>query len=458
MFSKLISLEGCILDTIGEVTKRKWVALYAFLILDIVQIVFVSVLYLDLENPLVVGIDFSRFDPLASLGLLIGISILQLILVYYVAVSMQRSPDLLRLYPEYKPPEEWMCQYSRDQLVNWTLEIAEESGVSVNKIYLMKSPLPNAFTFGLPLIGSIIAVHSNILDILQPDEVRAIIAHEVGHIRNRDSIIQILARMPSFFIDTIYLYVYVRIALAIADAIFVAGDFILAGIRVVILLAFFGLSRFLAAVSIFLMQKGSREAELLSDYHAAEVIGAEHTINGLIRLGQRSEAISVLIDEIRWLESLNPERSGAVTQKELIRMIEQYPLDGIDEENARDMAPWVFLATRLKNIREVYGVALSDDQIRAAIEPAMEYLEDKKPDKKALPKEESKKPKTIDWRSVDYDGDRRLSNDELKDLLELLRTNPKKLMFDSEVGRNLIALSHPDFRRRVLTIADAFNL
>jgi Zn-dependent protease with chaperone function len=445
-------------DTIEDVTKRKWMALYAFLILDIVQIVFVSVLYLDEATPLVVSINFSRFDPFASFTLLIGISLLQLFLVYYVAISMQRSPDLLRLFPEYKAPDVWLCQYSRDQIVDWTLETAKLSGVSVGRIYLMKSPVPNAFTFSLPLMGSIIAVHSNILEVLHPEEVKAIIAHELGHIKNRDSIIQILARMPAFFIDTIYLYVYVRLALALSDALFATGDFILAGIRILVLFAFFGLSRFLATVSMFLMQKGSREAELLSDYHAAEVIGAEQTINGLIRLGQRSEAISVLIDEIRWLESLNPERGGVVTQKELIRMIEQYPLDGIDENNAREMAPWVFLATRLKNMREVYGVALSDEQIRVAVEPAMQFLEDKKPKKEEPSEKEDKTPKTIDWRTVDYDGNRRLSNEELKDLLQLLRTNPKKLMFDSEVGRNFMALSHPDFRRRVLTIADAFEL
>ncbi|MHA2140372.1 MAG: M48 family metallopeptidase [Candidatus Thorarchaeota archaeon] len=448
------------MDTIEVVTRRKWIAFYTFLILDFLQILLVSVLYLDeLNNPFIVGIDFTRFDPGASLTLLVGISLLQLFLVYYMAIAMQRSPDLLRLYPDYESPDEWVCQYSRNEIVEWTHETAKMSGVTVNRIYLMKSPLPNAFTFSLPFMGSIIAVHSNILDVLQPEEVKAIVAHEVGHIKNRDSIIQILARMPAFFIDTIYIYVYVRIALGISNALFVYGDVMLAGIRVLVLLAFFGLSRFLAAVSAFLMQKASREAELLSDYHAAEIIGAEQTINGLIRLGQRTEAVSVLIGEIQWLESLNPERSGAVTKKELIRMIEQYPLDGIDEANAREMAPWVFLATRLKHMREVYGVDLSDQQIKAAIKPAMDFLEDKRPEKEEQPQEEEDQtPKTIDWRSVDYDGDRRLSNDELRDLLELLRTNPKKLMFDSEVGKNLMALSHPDFRRRVLTIADSFGL
>ncbi|MFW9975087.1 MAG: hypothetical protein ACFFDQ_07485, partial [Candidatus Thorarchaeota archaeon] len=64
----------------------------------------------------------------------------------------------------------------------------------------------------------------------------------------------------------------------------------------------------------------------------------------------------------------------------------------------------------------------------------------------------------VDWRKVDYDEDRRLSNEELIDLLKLLRQNPQKMLFDREVGMNLLTLDHPDFRRRVLFIADEFGL
>ncbi|MFW9888910.1 MAG: hypothetical protein ACFFER_12050, partial [Candidatus Thorarchaeota archaeon] len=84
------------MDTIEAVTKRKWMALYAFLIMDFLQILLVSVLYLDVQNnPLIVGIDFSRFDAVTSLTLFMGISLLQLFLVYYVAIAMQRDPDLV---------------------------------------------------------------------------------------------------------------------------------------------------------------------------------------------------------------------------------------------------------------------------------------------------------------------------------------------------------------------------
>ena len=104
-------------------------------------------------------------------------------------MAMQRNPELIRLYPEFESPEEWPLQYSRNQIVEWTQEVAQKCKVSVRTIYLMKSPIPNAFTFSLPGIGSTVAVHSNLLDILQPDEVKAILAHEVGHISNRDSIV-----------------------------------------------------------------------------------------------------------------------------------------------------------------------------------------------------------------------------------------------------------------------------
>jgi hypothetical protein len=157
------------------------------------------------------------------------------------------------------------------------------------------------------------------------------------------------------------------------------------------------------------------------------------------------------------LESLNPERTGTIANAELMRMITQYPLDGIDEVNAREVAPDVFLSTRLTHMRKVYGVELSDEQIRKAVEPAIPGLHKKRakdePDSEPL-----KEPQTVDWRKVDYDKDRRLSKEELADLLKLLRENPQKMLFDREVGVNFHTLGHPDFRRRVLFIADEFGM
>jgi Zn-dependent protease with chaperone function len=442
---------------IENISREKWTAIYAFLIMDVIQIFIVSILYLDTTTLFVVGIDFSRTDPIVSAGLFIGISLMQIIMLYISAAQMMRSPDLIELYPRFNKENPWKRKFSRDDIVKWTLELAKKSEVSVKKIFLMASPLPNAYTFSLPLIGSIVVVHSNTLDVLNEGEMQAIIAHELGHIKNRDTIVTILTRMPSFFIDIIYLYIYIRLILAISDSLLVNVNPFTTAVRAIVLLTFFILSRLLALLSKIFMQRASRAAELMSDYHAASVIGQEATINGLIRLGQRVEAISVLVDEIRWLESLNPERTGPISNPELLRMITQYPLDGIDERNAREIAPGIFLSTKLNHLKEVYGVSLSDDQINAAVEPAIPPLLKTRSEITHLP-ETIKEGKVVDWRKVDYDGDRRLSSQEITDLLKLLRSQPNKMMFDMEVGVNMLILDHPDFRRRVLFIADEFGL
>ncbi len=442
---------------IEDITRNKWNAIYAFLIIDIIQILIVSILYLDDTTLIVVGINFSQINPIGSAGLFIGIALMQMVMLYLSAGQMLRGPGLVELHPTFDTEAPWQRRYSRDDIVKWTMDLAKKSEISVKKIFLMASPLPNAYTFSLPFIGSVVVVHSNTLDVLNEEEMQAIIAHELGHIKNRDSIVTIFTRMPSFFIDLIYLYVYVRLILAIADSLLVTGDLYSTAIRAIVLLAFFLLSRILTRVSQNFMKKASRSAEFMADYHAASVLGHEATINGLIRLGQRVEAITVLIDEIRWLESLNPERVGSISNAELMRMITQYPLDGIDEDNARQIAPWVFLSTRLKHMREVYGVNLSDAQVKDAVEPAIGPLQKKRNDVKPI-SSATKEMQVVDWRAVDHDGDRHLSSQEIADLLKLLRTQPNKMLFDREVGVNLMTLSHPDFRRRVLFIADEFGL
>jgi heat shock protein HtpX len=443
-------------EIIQKLRKEKWISLSVFIILDIVQIALVSILVLDDAVPWVLSLDFSKSNSLVSFSLFLGIGIAQVFLLYFSTNRMMQRQGMIKIYPELDEVKNWPSKYTADEIISWTLEAAESCATKVNKIFVLSSPLPNAFTFSLPLVGSVVVLHTNLLDVLSQDEVKAIIAHEVGHISNNDSIVSILTNMPTFFVDVIYLYIYARLALSVANALLVLFSPVIALIRVGVLLGFLLLSRVIMAIARGFVQKSSRKAELLADIHAAKIMGVEVTVNALIRLGQRTETVMVLIDEIKWLESLNPERMNPVTQAELIKMIQNYPLDGIDESNARSVAPKVFLSTRLMMMRDVYGVDLSDPQIEAAISPAVIKLQSDRTAELASVRE--KEGKIVDWRSVDSDGDRRLSDTEVSELIEILRNNPTKFMFEREVGMNILAMDHPDFRLRVLTLADAFEL
>ena len=136
------------------VNRRKWMSVYAFLIMDIVQILLVSLL--TFGHPVfILSFDPTYSNPIISVALFFGIALMQLVMLYIMAMQMLRQKDLVKLYPEYDKETDWRSRYSRDDIVNWTQDLAKQSEVEVSKIYLMHSPLPNAFTFSLPLIGSL---------------------------------------------------------------------------------------------------------------------------------------------------------------------------------------------------------------------------------------------------------------------------------------------------------------
>jgi heat shock protein HtpX len=65
-------------------------------------------------------------------------------------------------------------------------ELAAEAGIPKPKVCIVQNNTPNAFAFGRTQKSSYIAVHTGLLKMLSRQEVRAVLAHEIGHIRNRD--------------------------------------------------------------------------------------------------------------------------------------------------------------------------------------------------------------------------------------------------------------------------------
>ncbi len=79
-------------------------------------------------------------------------------------------------------------------LENMVKKLAREADLPVPKIYMIetKEPVPNAFATGRDPGHSAIAVTSGLLN-LEHDEIEAVIAHEMGHIKNRDMMIACMA-------------------------------------------------------------------------------------------------------------------------------------------------------------------------------------------------------------------------------------------------------------------------
>ncbi|MBL8955529.1 MAG: zinc metalloprotease HtpX [Myxococcaceae bacterium] len=72
-------------------------------------------------------------------------------------------------------------------------EIAQSAGLPKPRVYLVPQAQPNAFATGRSPKHAIVAVTSGLLELLDGRELRGVLAHEIGHIKNRDMFVATVA-------------------------------------------------------------------------------------------------------------------------------------------------------------------------------------------------------------------------------------------------------------------------
>lgn len=72
-------------------------------------------------------------------------------------------------------------------------EITSRAGMLKPRIAIVDLPVPNAFATGRNQSHAVVAVTSTLLQILNEQELRAVLAHELGHIKNHDILISSVA-------------------------------------------------------------------------------------------------------------------------------------------------------------------------------------------------------------------------------------------------------------------------
>ncbi|QNQ09119.1 zinc metalloprotease HtpX [Sphingomonas alpina] len=78
---------------------------------------------------------------------------------------------------------------SAPDFVGLVHQLAARAGLPNPKVYIIDSPHPNAFATGRDPSHAAVAATTGLLDILSRDEIAGVMAHELGHVRNRDTLI-----------------------------------------------------------------------------------------------------------------------------------------------------------------------------------------------------------------------------------------------------------------------------
>jgi heat shock protein HtpX len=74
-------------------------------------------------------------------------------------------------------------------------EIAERAGVPMPRLFLIPSEQPNAFATGRSPKKAAVAVTEGLLRYLPREQVKAVLAHEMAHVANRDILVTTIAAM-----------------------------------------------------------------------------------------------------------------------------------------------------------------------------------------------------------------------------------------------------------------------
>lgn len=91
----------------------------------------------------------------------------------------------------YRAKEAKQSEYPK--LYKIVKEVAKLSGLPMPKVYVIPTNSPNAFATGRNPKNAVVAATEGILQILNEEELKAVIAHEFGHIQNRDILISTIA-------------------------------------------------------------------------------------------------------------------------------------------------------------------------------------------------------------------------------------------------------------------------
>jgi len=170
----------------------------------------------------------------------------------------------------------------KEKLVFETVQtLAEREGIKMPEVWVYWDDVPNAFATGPSRNNSMVAVSSGLATNLTDNELKAVLAHEVGHIANGDMVATTLLQG---LMNTMVYFAASIIARMVASAVARDGEpshmvYFIVDIVLQIMLSI------LASIVIFAF---SRKREFKADAYAADALGAEHMIKAL----QKIDALS----------------------------------------------------------------------------------------------------------------------------------------------------------------------
>lgn len=156
-------------------------------------------------------------------------------------------------------------------------EIAQRLHIKMPEVWIYESPDPNAFATGPSKNNAMVAVSTGLLQNLKEQEVKGVLAHEMGHVFNGDMFATtVLAGLMNTFVYYISHFVYMLLAQPSQDR--EEGS---AGNPFLAMIVFVFLQIILTILASLLINWHSRHREYAADAFSAKVYGKGSMISAL---------------------------------------------------------------------------------------------------------------------------------------------------------------------------------
>jgi heat shock protein HtpX len=91
----------------------------------------------------------------------------------------------------------WVTEAEAPELHRMVAELSQQAGIPKPKVGVSALAIPNAFAYGRSIRNGHVCVTEGILRLLSRDELRAVLGHELSHIKHRDmAIITLISAIP----------------------------------------------------------------------------------------------------------------------------------------------------------------------------------------------------------------------------------------------------------------------
>ncbi len=152
-------------------------------------------LYSLLALVLISAVEFAGLEPELALGLGIIASLLHLILgPFFMDFWLRWVYSLRWLEPAELPAH----------LREFISKASKTKGINFPRMGIIDDGAPQAFTYGHVPNNARIVISRGLMEILEPEEVEAVVAHEIGHAVHWDMLLMTLAQLVPLILYYIY--------------------------------------------------------------------------------------------------------------------------------------------------------------------------------------------------------------------------------------------------------------